>query len=64
MGALQMQLKAVQKADEDFRKTQSPRSPSELKENLNAAVSLEHQAWDTERAIQTSHFRFLKIRRR
>jgi len=60
LNVLQTQLKAVQKADEDFRNTQSPRSPSELKENLNAAVSLEHQAWDTETAIQNFALSILK----
>ena len=34
LGALQIQLEAVQKVGEDFRNTQSPPSPSELKENL------------------------------
>jgi len=57
---LQTQFKAVQKTDEDFRNTPSPRSTSELKENLNSAVSLEHQAWDTETAIQNLSLSILK----
>jgi hypothetical protein len=57
---LQTQFKAVQKADEDFRNTKSPRSPSELNENLNSAVSLEHQAWDRETAIQDLSLSVLK----
>jgi len=57
---LKTQFKAVQKADEDFRNTTSPRSTTELKENLNSAVVLEHQAWDAETAIQTLSLSILK----
>jgi hypothetical protein len=57
---VQTQFKAVQKNDEGFRNTPSPHSTSELKENLNSAVSLEHQAWDTETAIQNLSLSILK----
>lgn len=47
---LHEQFKAVKEADEHFRNT--PYSPDKLQENLNASVGLEHEAWNTETAIQ------------